>query len=133
MLYQLGLHEEYLRRLCVTWQKAVGGVTPKYPMPESWGPSPQDLIDTAVLENTASYDEADDEDDGDYIGFGELEEEEDNDDETELIEVAEESALVDAYRQDLQTATGQSGLNSLDDLSSSPVKGSSPRKRKRLV
>ncbi|KII90299.1 hypothetical protein PLICRDRAFT_78542, partial [Plicaturopsis crispa FD-325 SS-3] len=95
MLYQLGLHEEYLRRLCVTWQKAVGGITPKYPMPESWGPSPQDLIDTAVLENTASYDEADDEDDGDYIGFGELEEDEDNDDETELIEVAEESALVD--------------------------------------
>lgn len=100
-------------------------------MPESWGPSLSQLVDAAVLEHTGSYDEFGDEDDGDYGGFGEGEEEEDD---GELLEIAEETALRDAYRQAGLTATERLGLDLRDDLSSSPVKSrsSSPRKRSRF-
>lgn len=102
-----------------------------YPMPESWGPSLQELVDAAVLEHTASYDVVEEEDDGDYAGYGEGEEDEDD---AELLEIAEESALRDAYRQDERSTTEKLGLDDRDDLSSSPVKSrsSSPRKRSRF-
>ncbi|KII83000.1 hypothetical protein PLICRDRAFT_76994, partial [Plicaturopsis crispa FD-325 SS-3] len=98
MLYQLKLRKEYLLRLCLTWQKMVGGIVPSQPMPESWGPTLEELIDTAVLENTASYEDPEGEDDGDYAGYGEEDEEEEDD--SELLEVAEESALADAYKDE---------------------------------
>ncbi|KII82995.1 hypothetical protein PLICRDRAFT_119974 [Plicaturopsis crispa FD-325 SS-3] len=130
MLYQLELREEYLRRVCVTWERAVRPLPCKYPMPESWGPSLAALVDTAALEATASYLESDD-DDGDYDSLGELSE---DDDDAELLEIAEETALTDAYRSDRRTATEKLGLNLDNDVSSSPVRltGSSSRKRARF-
>ncbi|KII84699.1 hypothetical protein PLICRDRAFT_117578 [Plicaturopsis crispa FD-325 SS-3] len=94
LAHQLDLRKAYLCQLCVTWQGAVGGIPCAKDMPESWGPSDNDILKAAVLETTASYDESDSKDDGDYNGFGELDEEEDD---AELLEVAEESALADAY------------------------------------
>ncbi|KII83756.1 hypothetical protein PLICRDRAFT_180103 [Plicaturopsis crispa FD-325 SS-3] len=57
-------------------------------MPESWGPSLTELVNAAVLENTGSYDEDGEEDDGNYAGDGEGDEDEDD---GELLEIAEES------------------------------------------
>lgn len=87
-------------------------------------------MDTAALEATASYLESDD-DDGDYDGLGELSE---DDDDAELLEIAEETALTDAYRSDKRTATEKLGLTLDNDVSSSPVRltGSSSRKRARF-
>ncbi|KII82981.1 hypothetical protein PLICRDRAFT_84208, partial [Plicaturopsis crispa FD-325 SS-3] len=95
MLYQLRQREKYLRQLCVTWEQAVRPIPCKYPMPDLWGPSFEELVDAAALEVTASYLESDEEDDGDYSGFGEGSEYEDD---AELLEIAEETALTDAYR-----------------------------------
>ncbi|KII83586.1 hypothetical protein PLICRDRAFT_119196 [Plicaturopsis crispa FD-325 SS-3] len=130
MLYQLQLREEYLRRVCVTWDRAVRPIPCKYPMPESWGPSLAALVDTAALEATASYLESDQEDDGDYDGLGEMS---NNEDDAELLEIAEETALTDAYRSDRRTAAEKLGVDLQDNLSLSPVKlsGSTPRKRSR--
>ncbi|KII84688.1 hypothetical protein PLICRDRAFT_117561 [Plicaturopsis crispa FD-325 SS-3] len=128
MVHQLMLHREYLCSLCVTWQSAVGGIRCAKVMPESWGPSEEELVNAAVLKHTASYDQEDSDDDGDYDGYGELEEEEDD---AELLVAAEESALADAYAQGGCTATQQLGLELGDELSASPVKTSSPRKRRR--
>lgn len=111
----------------MTWQGAVGGIPCAKDMPESWGPSDNDILKAAVLETTASYDESDSEDDGDYNGFGELDEEEDD---AELLEVAEESALADAYAQELRRV-GDLEVDSRDNLGGSPTKSSSPRKRRR--
>ncbi|KII83462.1 hypothetical protein PLICRDRAFT_119390, partial [Plicaturopsis crispa FD-325 SS-3] len=126
--WQLNLREAYLRRLCVTWQGAVRPIPCGSTMPESWGPSLEDLVDTAILENTASYLESEDEDDGNYAGYGEMDEEEDD---AELLDVAEETALRDAYKLDGRSVAERLGFDALDNLSSSPIKGSSSRKRRR--
>ncbi|KII83041.1 hypothetical protein PLICRDRAFT_119897, partial [Plicaturopsis crispa FD-325 SS-3] len=127
MVYQLRQRRDYLCRLCVTWQGGIGGIPCAKSMPESWGLSEDDLLSAAVLEYTATYDEADSKDDGDYDGYGELDEDEDD---AKLLEVAEESALADAYAQELRGISGL-GLDGGGDLTKSPTKMSSPRKRRR--
>ncbi|KAF9456434.1 hypothetical protein BDZ94DRAFT_1302530 [Collybia nuda] len=93
MLYQLQLKEAHLCKLYVLWEPKLRNIPPKYPLPESWGPSEEDIEKALELEGTASWDtedlHSDSESESDY-----------GDEDEELMEAAELSAFTDAYRQD---------------------------------
>jgi len=55
LVYQFDLRMTDLRRLCVEWQRNVRKVEVGRPMPESWGPSPQELLNTAVSNVVGSW------------------------------------------------------------------------------
>ena len=96
IIYQLKQSEDYLLRICVTWQKAVKGINCK--MTEEWGPSWEQLHETRGYEFQEQVllklDTSDDEMDGDEVE----EEEEENMEDAEFVDSLEISALVDQFR-----------------------------------
>ncbi|KAG6849562.1 hypothetical protein H0H93_007407 [Arthromyces matolae] len=90
LLYQLQEHKEFLCVLCKQWQDNIGLIPTYFEMPDSWGPSNEDM-DILAARKTFSF------------GHVETEEESDSNSEMEmeddiLLEAIEVSAVADAYR-----------------------------------
>jgi hypothetical protein len=96
IIYQLKESENYLLRICVTWQKAVKGINCK--MAEEWGPSWEQLHETRRYEFQEQVllksNTSDDGMDSDVVE----EEEEENIEDAEFLDSLEISALVDEFR-----------------------------------
>ncbi|EDR09780.1 uncharacterized protein LACBIDRAFT_317930 [Laccaria bicolor S238N-H82] len=93
---------EFLARLCNNWQDKTRMIDPHKPMPDSWGPSLEDLMEACKFEMTAMvaenereiYDDDNEEEEDDEDDEGDEEEGE----ETELLEAVEMVALSDEFR-----------------------------------
>ena len=100
VVYQMVLHAEFLACLCINWQDKTCMIDPHKPMPNSWGPSLEDLMEARKFEMTAmvAENERDIYDDGEE---GEEEEDDECDEEegeeTELLEAVEMVALSDEF------------------------------------
>ncbi|EDR00452.1 uncharacterized protein LACBIDRAFT_313345 [Laccaria bicolor S238N-H82] len=94
---------EFLARLCNNWQDKTRMIDPHKPMPDSWGPSLEDLMEAHKFEMTAMvaenereiYDDDNEEEEDDEDDEGDEEEGE----ETELLEAVEMVALSDEFRK----------------------------------
>ena len=53
VVYQMILHAEFLACLCNNWQDKTHMIDPHKPMPDSWGPSLEDLMEAWKFEMTA--------------------------------------------------------------------------------
>lgn len=93
ILYQLQLKQTELCKLYVVWEPRVKNIPPKYPLPECWGPSQEEIAKALEFEGAASWDVED-------IHSDSESESEDGGEDEELMEAAEFSAFADAYRQD---------------------------------
>ena len=102
VVYQMVLRAEFLARLCNNWQDKTRMIDPHKPMPDSWGPPLEDLMEAQKFEMTAMVAE----NEGEIYDDDNEEGEEDEDDEggeeegeeTELLEVVEMVALSDEFR-----------------------------------
>ncbi|EDQ99711.1 uncharacterized protein LACBIDRAFT_316212 [Laccaria bicolor S238N-H82] len=102
VVYQMVLRAEFLARLCNNWQDKTRMIDPHKPMPDSWGPSLEDLMEAHKLDMTAMvaenereiYDNDNEEEEDDEDDEGDEEEGE----ETELLEAVEMIALSDEFR-----------------------------------
>lgn len=104
VVYQMVLRAEFLARLCNNWQDKTRMIDPHKHMPDSWGPSLEELMEARKFEMTAmvaenereTYDD-DEEEDGEEDDDDEYHEEEGE--ETELLEAVEMVALSDEFRK----------------------------------
>lgn len=100
MKYQLQRYADMLCNLCAGWQANVRSINCAYPMPESWGPSEEDLTCAVIASVTARWVLVNEEDvfvaDEEDCGGEEADGVED-----ELLDVIESVALSDAYRHNL--------------------------------
>ena len=124
LAYQLQQQAQYLSRLCITWQSKVRAIGVN--MPQSWGPSDQDLLRALESERQGSWSmnesmDTDEEHEDEYED-SESEDEEDG----ELLYASEMSALSDAYHQNSDQCFFSENLFHDHTLPST----SSPRKRK---
>jgi hypothetical protein len=102
VVYQMVLRAEFLARLCNNWQDKTRMIDPHKPMPDSWGPPLEDLMEARKFEMTAMVAE----NEGEIYDDDNEEGEEDEDDEggeeegeeTELLEAVEMVALSDEFR-----------------------------------
>ncbi|KAF8065223.1 hypothetical protein FPV67DRAFT_1419584 [Lyophyllum atratum] len=104
LTYQLREERARLRRLCALWKSKTQGLPARYAMPETWGPSKEELEQAEMEEISPSWDV-----DDNVESEGSASEEMDADDE-ELLEAIEISALTDAYREEniFENASGSS-------------------------
>jgi hypothetical protein len=126
LAYQLQQRAQYLSRLCVTWQSKVRAIDVN--MPQSWGPSEEDLLKALESERQGSWSmnksmDTGEEDEDEYED-SESEDEEDG----ELFYASEMSALSDAYRQNSDQLLESFSANLFHDHTLSST--GSPRKRK---
>ena len=102
VVYQMVLRAEFLARLCINWQDKTRMIDPHKPMPNSWGPSLEDLMEARKFEMTAMVAENEREVYDDDNEEGEEEEDDEYDEEegeeTELLETVEMIALSDEFR-----------------------------------
>jgi hypothetical protein len=111
VLYQLGLHQQHLCRLCNIWQSKVHSIPSHSMSPQSWGPTEEELMDQMAFEISGSF-EIDEHglDDADCavegMGGDEMDESSSDDfdeDYGELLEACEAFGLVDEYRGETST------------------------------
>lgn len=111
LVYQLDRYLKRLQILCVAWKSKTAMITPAYPMPSSWGPSDQELQETAFAEFHGRWDEsASCEDDDDSVDGDE--EDGPDEDETALVEDLEQLALADTFHLDLEDDLDSSATSS---------------------
>jgi hypothetical protein len=125
--YHFKLWQQHLLRLCATWQRQVRPI-PINSMPDSWGPSAEDVQSMLVSEHQPHW--------GNY----QLLDDQVNDDldEEKEIEFQEDEQLLDAFETSEYIFEDQSSSDFLlehsfqNPVDSQQASSSSPKKRSRL-
>lgn len=105
VLYQMQLQAELLTQICVVWQDKVRLIPPHRVMPESWGPTLEELMraqNTEMTEmvalETEKYSGGDEEEGRDDTEDDEIDSDSEiSDEETELLEAVENIAWSDEF------------------------------------
>ena len=149
MEYQLKLHRQYLCRICTTWQRVVSCVPCSSRMPDSWGPSDEEIQETLAFEFHGSWHEGN-QDEVDGIESDDNEDNDGHDCQTEVfteeqeigvnlgaeddevlqeIEIAEERINAMSEEKAHLGYVWQTNVTDFGLISEPPSESSSPRKR----
>ena len=131
LVYQLNRRVDNLSHLCVIWQAQVRCIDVN--MPQSWGPSEEDLLQALASERQPSWDEDHPmevhQDDGNEEDEDEYDDSDSGDEEFgDLFHASEVSAMADAYRESSDELLGLF----MDPSSTFSHSITSPRKRVRF-